>query len=110
MLRLNAFIFLIVFSFPAVAEEVWFTSTITKVYPHGDGRFVVTFDDDSSACINGNDPKHHWVVLGENGVTQQGLKLMFSAALAGAAAGKEVTINFDDSTNWCYISRLFVRY
>ncbi|WP_255422877.1 hypothetical protein [Microbulbifer sp. A4B17] len=43
-------------------------------------------------------------------MTKEGLNLMFSAALAGAAAGKEVRINFDDSSSSCYINRLFVKY
>ncbi|AWF80685.1 response regulator receiver protein [Microbulbifer sp. A4B17] len=110
MLRLKAFICLVFLSFPVAAEEVWFTSTVTRVYPHGDGRFVITFADDSASCTNGVDPKYHWVKVGENGVTEEGLNLMFAAALAGAAAGKEVRINFDDSTSSCYISRLFVIY
>ncbi|AWF83392.1 response regulator receiver protein [Microbulbifer sp. A4B17] len=99
-----------VLSFPAVAEEVWFTSTVTWIYPHGDGHFVITFADDSPSCTSGINPKYHRVKVGENGVTKEGLNLMFSAALAGAAAGKEVRINFDDSSSSCYINRLFVKY
>ncbi|WHI47977.1 response regulator receiver protein [Microbulbifer sp. JMSA004] len=110
MIKFKAFILLIVLSFPAVADEIWFTSTITRVYPHGDGRFVITFADDSTSCTNGVDPKYHWVKVGEKGVTEEGLNLMFGAALAGAAAGKQVRVNFDDSTSYCYISRLFVIY
>ncbi|WP_238152006.1 response regulator receiver protein [Microbulbifer sp. A4B17] len=110
MLRLKAFICLFLLSFSAVAEEVWFTSTVTRVYPHGDGHFVITFADDSPGCPSGIDPKYHRVKVGENGVTEEGLNLMFSAALAGAAAGKEVRINFDGSSSTCYINRLFVKY
>jgi len=71
------------------------------------GNFAVIFRNPSS-CPDKN--QYHHVSVGNNGVNAQGAEKMFSAALAAAAMGKTISINFDNSTNYCFINRLKVNY
>jgi hypothetical protein len=68
------------------------------------------FHTDSSACTNANNPNYHYLIVGQNGMTADGLDRIYAAALAAAAAGKVVQAAFDDSTSNCYINRLSVIY
>ncbi|MFA0813629.1 response regulator receiver protein [Microbulbifer epialgicus] len=110
MFRFKAFIISILFSLSATAEQATYTSTISKVYPLADGGFIVAFKEDSPNCPRNLTPKYHSVEVGKNGVTQEGLNLIFSAALAAGASGKPVTIVFDGSSENCYINRLSVNF
>ena len=93
------------------AANVWHVSTIKSIYPQGNGTTVVLiFDTDSPSCANANTPNYYYIAVGQNGVTAEGLRNMYAAALAAAAAGLSVTINFDDGTTGCYINRLLVAY
>ncbi|GEA11699.1 response regulator receiver protein [Alteromonas sp. KUL49] len=95
----------------AFAENVWHTSTLAKVYPFGDGRLVITFNKDSESCLSTATPqKYHYAKVGENGVTQEGLDMMLATALAAGMSGKSVSINFDNSTEKCYINRLQIKF
>lgn len=100
----------ILFSLNVHAQDTWFSGKIRSVYPLADGKVVITFTTDSPACANGNSPKYYFIAPGVNAVTELGLKNMYSAALTAATAGKEVTINFDASSNDCYINRLSVAF
>lgn len=94
----------------AMADPTWHTSKINKVYPLSDGSVVVIFTNDSPICTNGNNPKYHYFGSGMNGVTEAGFKNMYSAILAAAASGRDVTINFDSSSPECPINRLSVDF
>ena len=96
------------FAESAFADPVWHSSRIRYVYPLAEGDFVITFVEDAPTCQNTSSPKYHYVRVGENGVTQEGLRGMLSAALTAGAANLPVTINFDDSTSGCFINRLLV--
>ncbi|MEW5251045.1 response regulator receiver protein [Microbulbifer discodermiae] len=106
MRKLIAILITTLISLPATAEEVVFTSQVTRVYPFGNGTFVITLQESSPSCTRTDNYYH--VKVGENGVTQEGLQLMFSAALAGLASGKNVSIFFDSSSSNCYINRLSI--
>jgi hypothetical protein len=97
-------------SFTAAATERFHTSTISSVYPLANGNFIIVFDVNDTYCTNASSPKYYAVSGGEYGMTADGLKLLFSAALAAAAQRNSVTIAFDDSTSNCYINRLAVSY
>jgi hypothetical protein len=90
------------------AAEVWHTSTVQWVYPLSNGNFVIGFDTSSSACTNPNAPKYMYVAVGQNGVDAEGAKKMYAAALTALAAGKTLTVAFDDATTACYVNRLLV--
>ncbi len=94
----------------AIAKPTWHTGKITKVYPLANGNFVITFANNSSYCTNASRPKYHYVVVGQNGVTEKGIEFLYSAALAAAATGKKVSINFDTSDKNCYVNRLQVTF
>ena len=95
---------------PAPAADVWHGSTIATIYPYDDGSFVITFDVDAPTCTNGNSPKYHLVSAGVNGVNEAGLKNMLAVALAAAAGGHTLSINFNDASTGCPINRLIVNY
>ena len=62
---------------------VWFTSTVAYVYPWGDGNFILVFNDDSPSCQHAS--KFHRVSVNQNGVTEEGKRMMYAAALAAKA-------------------------
>ena len=92
----------------ASATEVWHTSTIKWIYPHGEGRVVLTFYDNAPTCTNAS--SYHLIEIGVNGVTEVGFRTMYAAVLAAAAGGQTVSIKFDDTAHLCVINSLFVRY
>jgi len=94
----------------AWSASIWHKSTIRTVYPQADGSFVLRLSADSVDCSNQNVPKYYKVATDQNGVTDEGRRQMYAAALAAAAAGKEVTINFDSDTTSCYVNRLLVDF
>ena len=94
----------------ALSAAQWHTAEIERVYPLAGDEVVIAFKTDSSHCSNGSSPKYHYITVGQNGVVAGALDRMFSTALAAATTGKQLIINFDDSTNKCYINRLLIRY
>jgi hypothetical protein len=93
---------------PAGATERWHTSTLQWVYPLASGDFVIGFDADNSYCTSTNTPKYMYVAVGQNGVTAEGAKKIFAAALTALALGKTLSIAFDDGTASCYVNRVTV--
>ncbi|WP_419227336.1 hypothetical protein [Alteromonas sp. OM2203] len=101
---LCSLIFVIPSSF---AANTWHTSTIKSIYPVSNGDFIIIFNN-SSICSDKN--QYHRVTVGSNSVKIEGAEKMYSAALAAAAMGKTISINFDSSTSHCFINRLKVNY
>lgn len=92
----------------ASAQATWHGSTIKRVYPLSNGSVVFVFHQSSAACT-GKDG-YYYLQVGRNGVNQEGLTNMYSAALTAAASGKSVAINFDAASSACYINRLYVNF
>jgi hypothetical protein len=92
----------------AQAADVWHTSTIRSVYPQANGSFVLTFEVNAPACSDSNIYKYHYVTPTQNGMTEEGAKKIYAAALAAKLAALPVQINFDDSTNMCYVNRMWL--
>ncbi len=111
MKRFAGFLLVAVFMFGArvgSAVERPLASTLKFVYPVGTGDFVLGFDMDSPQCLASGSPKYMYVAVGQNGVTTDGAKKMFAAAMMAFALGKQISIAFDDGTVFCYINRLSV--
>ncbi|WP_020412044.1 hypothetical protein [Microbulbifer variabilis] len=108
--KISTITFFLFINSVAVADEVWHQSQIAKIYPYGDGRFVIAFKENSDSCTSSSNPKYHYVKVGENGVTAEGIDKMFSAALTAATTGKQLQIVYDTSTPKCYINRLVINY
>lgn len=90
------------------ADENWQTSTIKSVYPLGSGTsFVIVLQNPTTSCTNASN--YHYAQVGQNGVTAEGLKLLYAAALAAHLSGRSISINFDGSTDNCFVNRLYVR-
>ncbi len=66
----------------ARAAGAYLASTIKVVYPLGNGSFVLKFNHNhnSPACLGPENPQLFYVAVGQNGVTESGLKNMLAAA------------------------------
>ena len=92
-----------------------FTSTISHVYPHSDdsseGNFIILFSSDvGTACTNASNPKYYYFRNGVAGVNKESRDKMYSAILTAAAAKKNVTVWFDESSPNCDVNRLWVAF
>jgi hypothetical protein len=59
--------------------------------------------------MDANTPyKYQYVKVGQNGMTEAGAQKIYAAALTALAAGKAVSVNFDDASDGCYVNRLMV--
>src|SRR5690242_11774775 len=103
MKRLLLALALICASQAAVSVERWHTALLGRIYPQGDGSFVLTFQTDSPPCTNANAPKYHYVIAGLYGMTDEGAKKVYAAAMLAMALGKPLTIAYDDSTANCAV-------
>jgi hypothetical protein len=92
------------------AAETWHSGKIITVYPLANGSFVIAMDTDAAACTNTSKPKYHFVQVGQNSVTADGAKSILATALAAAAQGKTVTLNYDSDSASCYINRISVSF
>ncbi len=93
------------------AAERWITSKLISVYPHANGSIVISFEVDSPSCTNSATPyKYHKIEVGQNSVTEQALNNMHAVALTALTAGFAVSVNFDDSTNQCYVNRIHLKH
>lgn len=90
------------------AAEQWQTSTVKAVYPLANGAFVLILDSDAPQCSAGGPGKHMYATVGQNGLTDEGSKRIYSAALAALLSGASIGLAFDDSSSYCYISRIYV--
>lgn len=105
---LIAGICLIALSCASFAAEVRHTSTIKSVYPQANGTFVIVFDTNALTCTNTAAGKYHSVAPLHNGMTDEGTKKLYAAALMALATDKAVMVAFDDATSDCYVNRLIV--
>lgn len=98
------------FAASAFAATHWHASTIKSVYPHGNGTIVLVLNTDAASCTTttpGVEKQHH-LVVGQNGVTAEGLKHLYAAALLAKATGASVTLVYSDEPDYCYVSRIRV--
>jgi len=94
---------------PSAFAGTFVTSAIQSVYPQDDGSFVIKLYTDSAACTSTNRPyKYYFVKAGQFGMTAEGVKMNYAAALFALGTGKQVIVAFDESTTCCYVNRLDV--
>ena len=87
---------------PYAANDWYDNVPVGKIYPHGDGRVLLSFVPAAPNC------NWHYVQVGENGMTAEGLKLIYAGALTANALGRNVRVYYDKDTSSCYIARLMV--
>ena len=92
------------------SAPTWHTANIKQVYPLANGDIVLMFDADHPECQNNGNPKYYYLIVGENELTTEGQKNLYSAALTAAATGNAVTINFESTSPSCAINRLSVNF
>ena len=93
----------------ALATTFWHSGTLNWIYPQADGSVVLTFTTDHPSCTNTASPKYYLVMVGQAGVTADGMKNMVATALSAFAMGRTLNVNFDDATNNCFINRMFMQ-
>lgn len=99
----------LVFIPAAFATERGHSATVKAVYPSANGTFAVAFANDSSYCLNASSPrKYYYVAIGQNGVTADGHKLIYSTVLSALLTNQVVAFAFDDATSNCYINRVLL--
>ena len=94
----------------ASAAEMWAAPVkITRIYPLSDGSVVLTIDNDNNTCSSPSNPKYYQITVGQNGVTADALKNMLAVSLSAFAMNRSVSINFSDSSSYCYVNRLYIQ-
>jgi len=99
----------LLFSSQSYAANKWKIGTkIYGVQALVSGAFIdYGQNGDGPACTEGG--KLFYVAVGQNGVTEEGLKTLLSVALSAFAAEKQVSFQYNDSTSSCYISTIYMR-
>lgn len=82
--------------------------SVRWIYPTSDGNFVVATVPDAPSCTSANSPKYMYAVVGQNGMTSEGSKKIYAAAMLAMASSRQVTVIFDVTTQSCYINRVIV--
>ena len=68
--------------------------------------FVMVLDNDAPQCTGAGPGKYMWVGVGWNGMTDEGRKALYAAALPALATRVLVSINNDDATPSCWVNRI----
>lgn len=90
------------------AAEQHHTDTVKWIYPQADGSYVLTFNTNPPACANPNTTKYLYVQVGQNGMTADAAKYIYSLAMFSMALGKTFQIYYSDNSIYCYINRAVV--
>jgi hypothetical protein len=93
---------------PTQAAEVWIGSQVKWIYPIGNGQTVVLVLETEPAQCTSPSPKYLNVTVGQNGITQEGLRNILATASLAMATDKMLHVAFDDSTPACYVNRVFI--
>jgi hypothetical protein len=91
---------------PANATERSFNSTLSKVWSLADGRLILQTSLSSSWCTGSGSPQSYYLAPGQGSMTTDGLKNILAVAMTGIALGKTFGVHFDDTTAYCYITKL----
>lgn len=96
----------------AFAAKHWHTSKIKYVYALHNGAILIAFDKKHPECKNASGTVLSWqyVYVGQNNMTKEGIKNIYSMALTAYSTEKTVSVYFDDATTGCYIDRMFIRH
>ena len=95
-------------SAPVSATEQYFSSTVKQIYPLASGDFVLLFDTESPNCTSASSPKYYYVQVGQNNMTIEGSKKIYSAAMLAYSMNKQLSVAFDDATYQCFINRVTI--
>lgn len=91
---------------PANAETS-FNSTLSKVWSLADGRIILQPSVNNTQCSDTGSPKSYWMATGPAPLmSADGLKNTLAVAMAGIAMGKTFAIYFDETSPYCYITKL----
>lgn len=96
------------FSSASLAVDTWHTSTLKYVYALADGGFVLIFDTSAPSCTSTATDKYFHVIPTQNGMTVEGAKKIYAAALMAMATDKAMQFAFDNATSNCYINRAMI--
>jgi hypothetical protein len=94
---------------PVDAAEAWHTSSVRFVYPLNNGNFAIGLVTSPPTCTGTASPsKYLHVVVGENGVTSDGVRAMLATALTALSTGMTLSVVFEDSNSACNVNRIVI--
>lgn len=91
------------------AESAEFTGTLALLYPMADGSVALGFTGTASGCGTAGSIVYMYLAPGQNSVSAEGFKTIYSTVLMAFASEKTVDVNYDNSSAYCYVNRLLVR-
>ena len=94
---------------PPASADAWHEGLVKMVYPLGDGSFALGFEAPIPGCSSSGLIRYVHVVPSQNGVTVDGAKSMLGTVLTAFAMGTTVAVAFNDTTNYCYVNRLYIK-
>lgn len=74
-----------------------------------DGTVALGFTASAPVCNSAGPVRYMYLATGQNGMSADGFKNLYAAALTAFAAEKTVDIIYDDSSSYCYVNRLLIR-
>ena len=92
----------------AAAANRYHAATIKTIYANDAGVVILSFDTESSYCTSTASPKYYAINPTLTGVTPEGVKQMYAAALMAYSLGMPVTILFDDATSSCNVKQIIL--
>ena len=85
--------------------DTWYSAQVRWVYPTSNGDVIIRFAETTPLCTNTSN--YFYIRVNEAGVTQHALNNMLSVSLTAASMGKALSVNFDETSQNCFVNRLY---
>jgi hypothetical protein len=90
------------------ASIVTETSTIVRLSPLADGRYVIGVTGSFAGCDQSGSVRYLYITIGQSGVTADGAKNLIATALLAFSAERTISIAYDNSSAYCFVQSLNV--
>lgn len=95
---------------PAASQAATFSGQLSFLYPMANGTVALAFTGSAPGCSTASGSIFYaYLAPGQNGVTADGFKNLYSAILMAFAAERTLDVTYDNSTLYCYVNNLIVR-
>jgi hypothetical protein len=95
---------------PIAAQSAEFTGKLALLYPMADGSVALGFTGTAApVCGTAGSVVYMYLAAGQNGVTADGFKNIYSTVLLAFASEKTVDVNYSNGSSYCYVNRLLIR-
>lgn len=107
----------VIFILLIFSTELFAATQLANVHPHrigvfGDGDLVkigIPREELPTTCSNTANPRVMHVRIGQQGVTESGLKNILSIVMLSISTGNELVVIFDDATQNCYVKYVWMK-